>query len=125
LKWGELETKLALGAAGAASKLSWSDRGTVVASAMQEMRMSLRITLRLFMAFALTVAIGLSPAVAMMPVAGLANAEVDSGYVLVAKKKKKMTRQQEIDKSVESRTVPSRYRSSVPKQYHQYIPFAK
>lgn len=87
--------------------------------------MSLRITLRLFMAFALTVAIGLSPAVAMMPVAGLANAEVDSGYVLVAKKKKKMTRQQEIDKSVESRTVPSRYRSSVPKQYHQYIPFAK
>lgn len=87
--------------------------------------MSLRITHRLFMAFALTVAIGLSPAVAMMPVAGLASAEVDSGYVLVAKKKKKMTRQQEIDKSVESRTVPSRYRSSVPKQYHQYIPFAK
>ncbi|SCB26484.1 hypothetical protein GA0061099_1003746 [Bradyrhizobium yuanmingense] len=39
--------------------------------------------------------------------------------------KKKMTRQQEIDHSVDTGTVPARYRSSVPKQYHQYIPFAK
>ncbi len=39
--------------------------------------------------------------------------------------KKKMTRQQEIDHSVETGTVPARYRSSVPKQYHQYIPFDK
>jgi hypothetical protein len=39
--------------------------------------------------------------------------------------KKKMTRQQEIDKSVDSGTVPARYRSSVPKQYQQYIPFDK
>lgn len=61
----------------------------------------------------------------MMGVAGFASADVNSGYVLVAKKQRKTTRQQEIDKSVESRTVPSRYRSSVPKQYHQYIPFAK
>jgi hypothetical protein len=38
---------------------------------------------------------------------------------------KKMTRQQEIDKSVDSGTVPSRYRSSVPKEYQQYVPFAK
>jgi hypothetical protein len=38
---------------------------------------------------------------------------------------KKMTRQQEIDRSIETGTVPARYRSSVPKQYHQYIPFAK
>lgn len=44
-----------------------------------------------------------------------------------AKKKaaKKMTRQQEIDKSIDSGTVPARYRSSVPKQYQQYIPFDK
>ncbi len=44
-----------------------------------------------------------------------------------AKKKaaKKMTRQQEIDKSIDSGTVPARYRSSIPKQYHQHIPFAK
>ncbi|PWE82162.1 hypothetical protein XF30_33435 [Bradyrhizobium sp. SUTN9-2] len=38
---------------------------------------------------------------------------------------KKMTRQQEIDHSVDTGTVPARYRSSVPKRYHQYIPFAK
>ncbi len=44
-----------------------------------------------------------------------------------AKKKKpaRMTRQQEIDHSVDSGTVPARYRNSVPKQYHQYIPFDK
>jgi hypothetical protein len=43
------------------------------------------------------------------------------------KKKKvvKMTRQQEIDKSIDSGTVPSRYRNSVPRQYQQYIPFDK
>jgi hypothetical protein len=44
-----------------------------------------------------------------------------------AKKKKttKQTRQQEIDKSVNSGTVPSRYRKDVPKEYQQYIPFSK
>ena len=41
------------------------------------------------------------------------------------KKSAKMTRQQEIDKSVDSGTVPARYRSSMPKQYQQYIPFEK
>ena len=45
----------------------------------------------------------------------------------VPKKKKpaKMTRQQEIDRSVDRGTVPARYRDSVPKEYHQYIPFDK
>jgi hypothetical protein len=45
-----------------------------------------------------------------------------------ASKKKKptrMTRQQEIDRSVDRGTVPARYRNSVPKEYHQYIPFDK
>jgi hypothetical protein len=44
-----------------------------------------------------------------------------------AKKKKtaRMTRQQEIDRSVDSGTVPSRYRKQVPKEYQQYIPFSK
>ena len=44
-----------------------------------------------------------------------------------AKKKaaKKMTRQQEIDKSIDSGTVPARYRGSVPKEYHHLIPFDK
>ena len=45
----------------------------------------------------------------------------------VPKKKKpaRMTRQQEIDRSVARGTVPARYRNSVPKEYHQYIPFDK
>lgn len=46
----------------------------------------------------------------------------------VAKKKKpakKLTRQQEIDKSIDSGTVPARYRRSVPKEYQQYVPFDK
>lgn len=36
-----------------------------------------------------------------------------------------MTRRQEIEHSIESRTVPARYRSRVPKEYQHYIPFAK
>jgi hypothetical protein len=45
-----------------------------------------------------------------------------------AKKKKttkKMTRQQEIDHSIDTGAVPARYRSSVPKQYQHYVPFEK
>jgi hypothetical protein len=41
------------------------------------------------------------------------------------KKPAKMTRQQEIDRSIDRGTVPARYRSSVPKEYQQYIPFDK
>ena len=41
------------------------------------------------------------------------------------KKSARMTRQQEIDRSIRRGTVPARYRSSVPKEYHQYIPFDK
>src|ERR1700693_5678225 len=41
------------------------------------------------------------------------------------KKSARMTRQQEIDRSIDSGTVPSRYRKSVPKEYQHYIPFAK
>jgi hypothetical protein len=41
------------------------------------------------------------------------------------KKPAKMTRQQEIDRSVDRGTVPARYRNSIPKEYHQYIPFDK
>jgi hypothetical protein len=44
-----------------------------------------------------------------------------------AKKKKTAggTRRREIEKSIDSGTVPSRYRSAVPKEYQQYIPFSK
>jgi hypothetical protein len=41
------------------------------------------------------------------------------------KKPARMTRQQEIDRSIDQGTVPARYRSSVPKEYQQYIPFDK
>ena len=41
------------------------------------------------------------------------------------RKPAKMTRQQEIDRSIDSGTVPARYRNSVPKEYQQYIPFDK
>jgi hypothetical protein len=41
------------------------------------------------------------------------------------KKPARMTRQQEIDRSVDRGTVPARYRNSVPKEYHRYIPFDK
>jgi hypothetical protein len=37
----------------------------------------------------------------------------------------KLTRQQEIDKSIGSGTVPARFRSSVPREYQQHIPFDK
>jgi hypothetical protein len=33
--------------------------------------------------------------------------------------------QKEIDQSVQNGTVPSRYRSQVPKEYQQYVPFEK
>ena len=39
------------------------------------------------------------------------------------RKPARMTRQQEIDRSIERGTVPARYRNSVPKEYQQYIPF--
>ena len=41
------------------------------------------------------------------------------------KKPARMTRQQEIDRSIDRGTVPARYRNSVPKEYHRYIPFDK
>ena len=41
------------------------------------------------------------------------------------KKPARMTRQQEIDRSIDQGTVPARYRSSVPKEYQQYVPFDK
>jgi hypothetical protein len=39
--------------------------------------------------------------------------------------KKQPTTQQQVDQSVQSGTVPAKYRSSVPKQYQQYVPFAR
>jgi hypothetical protein len=61
------------------------------------------------------------------PAPAASPAPADAGRKTAAPKKKsrQMTRQQEIDRSIESGTVPSRYRSQVPKEYQQYIPFDK
>jgi hypothetical protein len=61
------------------------------------------------------------------PPAGATAAQSTTEPAKAPKKRKaaKMTRQQEIDKSVDSGTVPARYRSSVPKEYQHYIPFDK
>lgn len=69
---------------------------------------------------------GSLPAAAAMPVAGLHAGSGDLVQVQAKKKKSgKTARQKEIDSSVDSGTVPKRYRSSVPQQYHHLIPFAK
>lgn len=72
------------------------------------------------------------PAVAAMPVMGAAKLQADSVSMLAQDQtggqkmaKKKSARKSEVDQSVESGTVPKRYRGSVPKQYHHLIPFAK
>ncbi|WKA25625.1 hypothetical protein [Bradyrhizobium roseum] len=51
------------------------------------------------------------------------NAAPQQKTAVKKKKPARMTRQQEIDRSVERGTVPARYRNSVPKEYQQYIPF--
>ncbi len=77
---------------------------------------------------ALVALAGSLPAAAAMPVAGLHTGTGSSDLVQVQAKKKKSARtarQKEIDSSIDSGTVPKRYRSSVPKQYHHLIPFAR
>ncbi|QOZ54930.1 hypothetical protein [Bradyrhizobium sp. CCBAU 53338] len=68
-----------------------------------------------------------APTATTAPAATTDNSTAPAGSKKSAEKKpkKKMTRQQEIDHSIDSGTVPARYRSSVPKQYQQYIPFEK
>lgn len=65
-----------------------------------------------------------TPAPAASPSASAPPA--DTGKMTAAKKTssaKRMTRRQEIEHSIESGTVPSRFRSQVPKRYQRYIPF--
>jgi len=67
-----------------------------------------------------------APAASAPPPAASPSTAKDSGTAPAKEtKKKKMTRQQEIDHSIATGTVPSRYRSSVPKAYQKYIPFDK
>jgi hypothetical protein len=59
------------------------------------------------------------------PAAAPEAAAADQGKAAPKKKKKQVreTRQQEIDRSIDQGTVPARYRSRVPKEYQQYVPF--
>lgn len=61
------------------------------------------------------------------PAATPDTATADKGKAVPKKKKKPVreTRQQEIDRSIDQGTVPARYRSQVPKEYQQYVPFDK
>ena len=70
---------------------------------------------------------GSTPTTAPAATAATSSDTATTDKAVPNKKKKtaKMTRQQEIDKSVDSGTVPARYRSRVPKEYQQYIPFEK
>jgi hypothetical protein len=66
-----------------------------------------------------------APATTTTPPTTTTTATTEHATATKKKKTARMTRQQEIDKSIASGTVPSRYRKSVPKEYQQYIPFAK
>jgi hypothetical protein len=70
-----------------------------------------------------------TPATTPTPTATQADTNSSAAEKAAPKKKKtaatKRTRQQEIEHSIDSGTVPARYRSSVPKQYQHYIPFDK
>ena len=70
-----------------------------------------------------------APAATTTPAAPAAAATETTKTEPAKPKKKKpakqMTRQQEIDRSIDRGTVPARYRSQVPKEYQQYIPFDK
>ncbi|MDQ8732759.1 hypothetical protein [Bradyrhizobium sp. LHD-71] len=87
--------------------------------------MNCRITLLPIAAVAAAIVLTSLPAAAAMPVAGAMRLKADSDLILVEAKRKKTAKKGELDQSVESGTVPKRYRSSVPKQYHHLIPFAK
>ncbi len=69
-----------------------------------------------------------APATTTTPTATQADTNSSTAEKAAPKKKKtaatKRTRQ-EIEHSIDSGTVPARYRSSVPKQYQHYIPFDK
>ena len=66
-----------------------------------------------------------APPAASAPPPNAPTTTTDNAHTIKKKKATGMTRRQEIEKSIDSGTVPSRYRSSVPKQYQQYIPFSK
>jgi hypothetical protein len=65
------------------------------------------------------------PAAAQNPQSGQSTQGAQGTQGAKPTQKKKPTIKQDVDTSVNSGTVPARYRSSVPKEYQQYVPFAK
>ena len=66
-----------------------------------------------------------NPPATNAPSANLPATTTDNATKTKKKKATGVTRRREIEKSIDSGTVPSRYRSSVPKEYQHYIPFSK
>lgn len=64
------------------------------------------------------------PAGAVMPLAGVALL-ADNGLVVRIAQKKKPKKKSELDRSIDQGTVPARYRSRVPREYQQYVPFER
>lgn len=62
---------------------------------------------------------------ASTPGAPVATAPAGSSKQGAQKKPTRVTRRHELERSIETGTVPERFRNSVPKEYQQYIPFAK
>jgi hypothetical protein len=105
----------------------------------REQRMTSRPTFLTIVVAAAALGFGSLGAVAAMPVTGKARINAGSDIVQAQappaaaeptageKKaaKKKSAKKSETDQSIESGTVPKRYKSSVPKEYHHLIPFAK
>jgi len=66
-----------------------------------------------------------SPEPAASPAPSASPTTTENKPTTTKKKKSAGTNRKEIDRSIQNGTVPSRYRSQVPKEYQQYIPFEK
>jgi hypothetical protein len=99
--------------------------------AQREYRMTSRASVLIAALAAGTLTAASLPAQAAMPVGTpqAANSDLtlvqDQTATQPKKSKKKSAKKSETDQSIESGTVPKRYKSSVPKEYHHLIPFAK
>ena len=131
--WGRSAQIVSRDLHGAAPK-DYAD-GIADRAALEHFMARSSLTQRLFLIAATTALVSLPAGVVLAqpaPSTGTAAApaattETTADRAKPTKKKtaKKMTRQQEIDKSIDSGTVPARYRGSVPKEYHHLIPFDK
>ena len=66
-----------------------------------------------------------SPEPAASPAPTASPTTTENKPTTTKKKRVSGTSRKEIDRSIQNGTVPSRYRSQVPKEYQQYSPFEK